>query len=115
MGELERQLGTTEGATRPSLGIGAGKPVLVEVACDDRQTQIEVDGHETIGEVRRRALAEMRILASDPRKYLVVGPSRQPLNDMRSVDEVLNEEQGMYFRLVPQVAFGIGGWGLCHA
>lgn len=107
MGELERQSQPIEGFGQQSEGIGKGGSVLVEVACDDRQTQLEVDGDDTIGEIRRQALTEMQIMASDPRKYLVIGPSNQPIDERRSVNEVLNEGQAMYFRLVPQVAFGI--------
>jgi hypothetical protein len=103
---LERQRQTSSFAPAASQVSGASDGVLVDVACDDRQTQLAVDGSETVADVRREALAEMEILASDPNKYIVVGADRQPVEGQRTVNDLLAEGQTLSFRLMPQVAFG---------
>ena len=82
------------------------RSIIVEVACDDRRTQLEVEGSETLAEIRSKALEEMEILAADPDKYVVIGGDRQPVNDRRKVEDLLAEGQALCFRLLPQVAFG---------
>ncbi len=80
--------------------------VTVEVACDDRQTQLDVEGSETLAEVRTRALEELGMLAADPERYVVIGSDRQPVDDQRTIDELVAASQTLAFRLLPQVAYG---------
>lgn len=108
MSELERQT-RISGYITPNLqGTNKSDDLIVEVACDDRQTQLAVQGNETVGQIRRKALSEMQIKVSDPNKYVVIGPNHQPINNQRTAEEILKEGQALYFRLIPQVAFGIG-------
>jgi hypothetical protein len=89
--------------------------VKIEVVCDDRQTQLDVEGSETLGEVRNRALEELGMLASDPERYVVIGSDRQPIDDHRTIDELIAEGQTLAFRLLPQVAYGARPRGHGHA
>ncbi len=104
---LEQQRQTVTGRSSGLTGTSQNSSLIVEVACDDRQTQLAVQGSDTVAEVRRAALAEMQILTTDPSKYVVIGAGRQPVRDQRTMDELLGEGQTLYFRLLPQVAFGM--------
>jgi len=86
---LEQQRQTVTGRSSGLTGTSQSGSLIVEVACDDRQTQLAVQGSDTVAEVRRAALAEMQILTTDPNKYVVIGAGRQPVRDQRTMDELL--------------------------
>jgi hypothetical protein len=108
MDQIERQSEFVSEIPLHSHGFSRSSSIIVEVSCDDRQAQLVVEGNDTVSEVRQRALADMKIMAQDPSKYIVIGANRQPVNDKCTVDELLRQGQVLYFRLIPQVAFGTG-------
>ena len=104
----QKQRKTSEDTSLTRHGRRSRQGVKIEVACDDRQTQLEAEGSETLGEVRNRALEELGMLASNPERYVVIGSDRQPIEDRRTIDELISEGQTLAFRLLPQVAYGAG-------
>jgi hypothetical protein len=106
MSQIEQQISLNRNRTQQSSGAGSQGRLLVEVACDDRRVQLDFEGHETVAEVKRRALGEMQILSANPNKYIVIGANRQPLDDRQVLRDILAQGQSLEFRLIPQVAFG---------
>ena len=115
MSELERQYGRIMKPSVQSQRPNNTGAMVVDVVCDDRQVQLSVEGHNTVGQIRQRAIAEMQIMTQDAEKYVVIGPNRQPVSDQRTVDEIINEGQELCFRLIPQVAFGPLYSEVCYA
>lgn len=115
MREFERKAQTSPDVPGGSHEASSNGEVVVQVACDDREAHVTVSGRNTIREVRRQAIRDLQILASDPDKYVVIGPNRQPVSDDRTVDELLAQGQTLSFRLIPQVAFGPAAMGTCNA
>jgi hypothetical protein len=103
----QRQRQKSEDASPARQGRRTRESITIDVACDDRQTQLDVRGCETLSEVRTRALEELGMLASDPERYVVIGSDRQPLDDQRTIDELAAEGQTLAFRFLPQVAYGV--------
>ena len=89
MNEIEQKYENLGGFSLSSFSGSHKSNITIEVACDDCQTELEVHGNDTIAQVRHRALSEMQILATDPNKYVVIGPDRQPIRDQCTVDEIL--------------------------
>jgi hypothetical protein len=107
MSQIERQISSNKSITQPSSAGNAGSgPLFVDVACDDRRVQMGLEGHETVGNVKRRALGEMQIFSANPNRYITVGANRQPLDDNLAIRDILAQGQLLEFRLIPQVAFG---------
>lgn len=115
MSELERQFERVRDPSVQSHRTNNASTIVADVVCDDRQVQLSVEGHNTVGQIRQRAIAEMQIMTQDAEKYVVIGPNRQPVSDQRTVDEIINEGQELCFRLIPQVAFGSLYSEACYA
>lgn len=80
--------------------------IMVDVACDHRQTKLAVSGSETVAQIRRRALAEMEILAAQPERYLVIGAGHRRINPDRTIDELQAEGEKLAFRFMRPPEFG---------
>jgi hypothetical protein len=83
-----------------------GGSIIVEVACDDRFTKLSVDGHETLAEVRRKALEEMGIVAANPDEYIVIGPGRRRIDDQATIDQLVKQGERLAFRFLRAPRFG---------
>jgi len=83
-----------------------GGSIIVEVACDDRFTKLSVEGRETLAEVRRKALDEMGILASNPDEFVAIGAGRRRIDDQRTIDELVQEGERLAFRFLRAPRFG---------
>jgi len=106
MSELERQFQSIRDPLIQTHRTTNSRAMVVDVVCDDRQVQLTVEGHNTVGQIRQQAITEMGIMTHDADKYVVIGSNRQPISDQRTVDEIIKEGQALSFRLIPQVAFG---------
>jgi hypothetical protein len=106
MGQIERHDDWNRNKSHGNLNSNRQDQLLVEVASDDRRVQFAVEGHVTVGQVKRQALVEMQIPAQNPERYLVIGGNRQPLEDNQLLQDMLKRGEPLEFRLIPQVAFG---------
>jgi hypothetical protein len=107
MDQLQRNTDVNKRLPEQSYSANSSSEIAVEVSCDDCTAHMFLEGHETISQVRDRALQEMQMIAPDSRRYIVIDSNRQPVNDRLTIDELISQGLVMHFRLVPQVAFGL--------
>ena len=112
MDQLQRNTDVNRMLSEQSHSASPSNEIAVEVSCDDCTAHMSFEGHETVSQVRDRALQEMRMAAPDSRRYIVIDSNRQPVNDQQSIDELISQGLAMHFRLVPQVAFGLRECGI---
>ncbi len=106
MGQIERHGDRNRNKLQEDINSSKQDGLLAEVASDDRRVQLAIEGDETIGQVKLKALAEMQIPAANPERYIVIGANRQPVDDNQLLNDVLKQGDALEFRLIPQVAFG---------
>lgn len=104
--QTERQNDMNRNKVQANINSSNKDRLFVEVASDDRRVQLDVDGHETVGQVKCKALGEMQLPAKNPERYIVIGADRQPVDDNLSLNKILAAGQALEFRLLPQVVFG---------
>jgi len=102
----ERERRNKEHASFMSQADQSGEKIIVDVACDDRVTKISVDGWETVMQIRRKALAEMKILTAHPDEYLVIGAGHRRIDAGRTIDELQAEGERLAFRFLRPPVFG---------
>ena len=85
---------------------GSGGAIIVDIACDDRFSKLSVEGWETVAQIRRKALAEMKILTASPDAYLVIGAGRRRIDAGRTIDELQAEGERLAFRFLRPPVFG---------
>jgi len=106
MRQIEKQNDRNRNKLQENVNSSSKDRLLVEVASDDRRVQLDVYGHETVGQVKCKALGEMQLPAKNPERYIVIGANRQPVDDKISLNKILADGQTLEFRLIPQVVFG---------
>ncbi len=106
MRQIERQNDRNRNKLQANMNSSSKDRLFVEVASDDRRVQLDVDGHETVGQVKCKALEEMQLPAKNPERYIVIGADRQPVDNNLSLNKILAAGQTLEFRLLPQVVFG---------
>jgi hypothetical protein len=106
MEQFEKQNDRNRNKLQENINSSSKDRLLVEVASDDRRVQLDVDGNETVGQVKCKALGEMQLPAKNPERYIVIGANRQPVDDKLTVNKILAGGQTLDFRLIPQVVFG---------
>ena len=108
MRQIEGQNDRNRNKLQANMNSSSKDRLFVEVASDDRRVQLDVDGHETVGQVKCKALGEMQLPVKNSERYIVIGANRQPVDDNLSLNNILEAGQTLEFRLIPQVVFG--GW-----
>ena len=106
MGQIEKQINNQKSMSQKKVGSENQNQFLAELACDGSRVQLDVEGSATVGDVKRRALAEMQIVSSNPNRYIAVGSNGQKINDNEIMQNILSQGQPLEFRLVRPVAFG---------
>lgn len=106
MRQIEKQNDRNRNKLQENMNSNSKDRMLVEVASDDRRVQLDVYGHETVGQVKCKALGEMQLPAKNPERYIVIGANRQPVDDKLSLNKIFAAGQTLEFRLIPQVVFG---------
>ncbi len=106
MKQIERNDDRNRHELQENVNSGNQDRLLVEVVSDDRRVQLNAKGHETVGQVKRKALGEMHLPVNNPERYLVIGANRQPVDDNQLLNDMLKRGETLEFRLIPQVAFG---------
>lgn len=104
--QIERENDRNRNKLQENMNSSSKDRLLVEVASDDRRVQLDVNGYETIGQVKCKALGEMQLPAKNPERYIVIGANKQPVDDKLTVNKILAAGQMLEFRLIPQVVFG---------
>ena len=104
MSEQQHRIDKTVAAPT-STSSRSGCVVQVE-SIDGETVHVEASGAETVSEIRRLALERLGAITSNPEKYVVISAEGRVVDDKKTIDQLINENQALHFQLLPQAAFG---------
>ena len=106
MAELQRRKHAEGMGGSP--GVSSRTYMVVVESVEGSVVQVEVNGTDTIGQVRQTALEQIGAITDNPEKYIVMTANEngRVLNAATTIDELLSKGEVLRLQLIPQTAFG---------